>query len=94
MDTRRCPSARRIRDKLVTHGRVAGLRSLASWQSPRKEFAMCPLCIATTGLYLAGGLSAGAVTTFLAVKLLPTKRNISNETEGDEHAATNDRIEK
>jgi hypothetical protein len=55
---------------------------------------MCPLCIATTGLYIAGGLSAGAVTTFLAVKLLPTKRNISNETEGDEHAATNDRIEK
>jgi hypothetical protein len=55
---------------------------------------MCPLCLATTGLYLAGGLSAGAVTTFLAVKLLPTKRNISNETEGDRHAATNDRIEK
>jgi hypothetical protein len=49
---------------------------------------MCPLCLATTGLYLAGGLSAGAVATFLAVKLLPPKqKEITN-------AAADDRIQK
>ena len=31
---------------------------------------MCPLCLAASGLYVAGGLSAGAVTTFLAAKVL------------------------
>ena len=31
---------------------------------------MCPVCLAASGLYVAGGLSAGAVTTFLATKLL------------------------
>lgn len=29
---------------------------------------MCPMCLATGGLYLAGGVSAGAVTTFFATK--------------------------
>jgi hypothetical protein len=60
---------------------------------------MCPVCLATSGLYVAGGLSAGAVTTFLATKLLrkrpePTASTTSTETEGDDHAATDDRIER
>jgi hypothetical protein len=49
---------------------------------------MCPLCLATTGLYLAGGLSAGALTTFLAVKLLPPKQKETT------NAAIDDRIEE
>ena len=32
---------------------------------------MCPLCLTASGLYVAGGLSAGAVTTFLVAKVLP-----------------------
>ena len=45
---------------------------------------MCPLCLAASGLYVAGGLSAGAVTTFLAAKLLrkrpePTASTTSTE---------------
>jgi predicted dithiol-disulfide oxidoreductase (DUF899 family) len=40
---------------------------------------MCPLCLATSGLYLAGGLSAGGVTTFLATKL-SRKRSEPKET--------------
>jgi hypothetical protein len=44
-------------------------------------------------------VSAGAVTTFLATKLLrkrpePTASTTSTETEGDDHAATDDRIER
>ena len=31
---------------------------------------MCPVCLAMSGLYNADGVSAGAVTTFLATKLL------------------------
>ena len=49
---------------------------------------MCPVCLAMSSLYVAGGVSAGAVTTFLATKLLrkrpePTASNTSTETEGD-----------
>jgi hypothetical protein len=60
---------------------------------------MCPACLATMGLYVAGGVSAGAGTTFLATKLLrkrpePTASTSSTETEGDDHAATDDRIER
>ena len=59
---------------------------------------MCPICLTTGALY-AGGLSAGAVTTFLAARLLrkrlaPTASIHSIETEGDDHAATDDRIER
>ena len=58
---------------------------------------MCPVCLAMSGLYVAGGVSAGAVTTFLATKLLrkrpePTASTPSTET--DDHAETDDRIEK
>jgi hypothetical protein len=31
---------------------------------------MCPACLALSGPYVAGGVSAGAATTFLATKLL------------------------
>jgi hypothetical protein len=59
---------------------------------------MCPLCLAASGFYVAGGLSAGAVTTFLAAKLLrkrpePTASTTSTEAEGDHRATTDDRIE-
>ncbi len=60
---------------------------------------MCPVCLATSGIYVAGGVSAGGVATFLATKLLrkrpePTALTTSTEREGDDHAATDDRIEK
>ncbi len=60
---------------------------------------MCPLCLAASGLYLAGGVSAGGVTTFLAMNLLgkrpePTASTTSTEAEGDDHATTDDRIER
>jgi hypothetical protein len=31
---------------------------------------MCPVCLATVGLYVAGGVSAGGITTYLATRLL------------------------
>jgi len=31
---------------------------------------MCPVCLATVGLYLAGGVSAGGITTYLASRVL------------------------
>jgi hypothetical protein len=60
---------------------------------------MCPVCLATSALYVAGGVSGGAVTTFLATKLLrkrpePTASPTSTKAEGDVHAATDDRIER
>ena len=60
---------------------------------------MCLLCLAASGLYVAGGVSAGGVTTFLAMKLLrkrpePTPSTTSTEAEGDDHATTDDRITK
>jgi hypothetical protein len=49
---------------------------------------MCPVCLATS-LYVAGGVSAAAGTTFLATKLLrkrpePTALTTSTETDGGE----------
>ena len=60
---------------------------------------MCPLCLAASGLYVAGGVSAGGVTTFLAMKVLrkrpePTASTTSTEAEGDDHATTDARIER
>jgi len=60
---------------------------------------MCPVCLITSGLYVAGGMSTGAITTFLASRLLrdqaePAASVTATRTEGDDHAATNDRIEK
>ena len=31
---------------------------------------MCPVCLATMGLYVAGGVSAGGITTYLATRWL------------------------
>ena len=31
---------------------------------------MCPVCLATVGLYVAGGASAGGITTYLTTRLL------------------------
>ncbi len=48
---------------------------------------MCPVCLATMGLYVAGGVSAGGITTYLATSLL---RRTSSErgTEGSEQCRT------
>ena len=46
---------------------------------------MCPVCLATMGLYVAGGVSAGGITTYLAAKLLPTTRSTRID-----HKGTND----
>jgi len=60
---------------------------------------MCPACLATGGLYLAGGLAAGAVTTFLATRLSrnraeSTASTASTETAGGAQAAHDDRKEQ
>jgi hypothetical protein len=31
---------------------------------------MCPACLAAIGLYVAGGVSAGGITTYVATKVL------------------------
>ena len=36
---------------------------------------MCPVCLATKGLYVAGGVSAGGITTYLATRLLRGRRD-------------------
>jgi hypothetical protein len=59
---------------------------------------MCPMCLAASGAYVASGVSAGAVTTLLAARLLrkrpePTDRPLPIET-GDDHVPTDDRIER
>ncbi len=41
---------------------------------------MCPVCLATMGLYVAGGVSAGGITTYLATRLL---RRRSDQDAGD-----------
>src|SRR4026208_1718187 len=46
---------------------------------------MCPLCLAATGLYVAGGLSVGAVTTFLAASAQATRTDRSKERRRSDH---------
>jgi hypothetical protein len=36
---------------------------------------MCPVCLATMGLYAAGGVSAGGITTYLETSLLRRRRD-------------------
>lgn len=57
---------------------------------------MCPACLAAMGLYVVGGVSAGAGTTFLATKLLRKRfeSNPSTQAQGDHHAKPDRRIEK
>ena len=46
---------------------------------------MCPLCLAATGLYVAGGLSVGAVTTFLAASAQATRTDRIKERKMTDH---------
>ena len=61
---------------------------------------MCPMCLTAGCLYVAGGVSAGGAATFLAAKLLrkrpePTGSTTSTEKQkGNNHAETDDRIER
>jgi hypothetical protein len=65
---------------------------------------MCPLCLTATGLYVAGGLSSGAVGTILVTRIL-RKRILPNRPEAaesptraeaasDRHAYTGNRVEQ
>jgi hypothetical protein len=36
---------------------------------------MCPVCLATVGLYVVGGVSAGGITTYLATRVLRGRRD-------------------
>jgi hypothetical protein len=54
---------------------------------------MCPVCLATVGLYVAGGVSGGGITTYLATGLLRRRRDQHEsitppETEGNERGRT------
>jgi hypothetical protein len=49
---------------------------------------MCPVCLATVGLYVAGGVSAGGVTGYLATRLLNVGRK---ETNDERHANEGER---
>jgi hypothetical protein len=40
---------------------------------------MCPVCLATVGLYVAGGNSAGGITTYLTTRLLRRGRDQHSE---------------
>lgn len=39
---------------------------------------MCPVCLATMGLYVAGGVSAGGITTYLATRFLRRRRYLAH----------------
>ena len=78
---------------------AAAIAALGRGPITKKESAMCPACLTAMGLYVAGGVSAGAGTTFLATRLLRKQRESnastpSTETQGENHARTDDRIEK
>ena len=47
-----------------------GLRS-----EERRVGKECPVCLATMGLYVAGGVSAGGIMTYLAARLLRRRRD-------------------
>jgi hypothetical protein len=36
---------------------------------------MCPVCVATIGFYVAGGVSAGGITTYLAARVPRRRRD-------------------
>src|SRR5688500_8114046 len=46
---------------------------------------MCPLCLAASGLYVAGGLSVGAITTFLAASAQATRTDRIKERKMTDH---------
>ena len=57
---------------------------------------MCPVCLAMSGLYNTGGVSAPSRPFGHQVVAQATRTdridNPSTETEGDDHAATDDRV--
>jgi len=40
---------------------------------------MCPVCLATMGLYVAGGVSGGGIAGYLATRLLHVGRKGPND---------------
>ena len=55
---------------------------------------MCPVCLATLGLYVAGGVSAGGITTHLATRFLRRRRDsrrIDPTWDGGERTIKDDR---
>ena len=58
---------------------------------------MCPACVATAALAVAGVTSAGGLGAFLAEKLLragtgPEDFQLRMQPEGEEHGATQNRV--
>ena len=43
---------------------------------------MCPVCLATMGLYVAGGVAGGGITAYLATRLLGAN-NAGHPKEGE-----------
>ena len=59
---------------------------------------MCPACIAMS-LYVLGGVSAGAGTTYVAARVLRKRRDAEaasppTDHQGNPHASTENRLEK
>lgn len=55
---------------------------------------MCPACLASIGTVAAAvAASAGAATAFVAAKIRPKKPEATTPSNGDTHAATENRIQ-
>jgi hypothetical protein len=55
---------------------------------------MCPVCLASIGMLVAAAAaSAGAATALVAAKIRPKKPDLTNQSNGDNHATTEDRIQ-
>jgi hypothetical protein len=52
---------------------------------------MCPVCLATTGLFVAGGASAGSITTYLATRWLRRRRDRHSGDRGERNGTTDTR---
>lgn len=56
---------------------------------------MCPACLASIGmLAAAAAASAGAATALVAAKIRPRKPEATTQSSGDDHATTEDRIQR
>jgi hypothetical protein len=49
---------------------------------------MCPVCLATVGLYVAGGVSAGGITTYPTTRLLKHTRRKEKNNDQAHHRDT------
>ena len=55
---------------------------------------MCPACLASLGMIAAAAVaSASAATALVAAKIRSKKPEASNQTHGENHVATEDRIQ-